>query len=146
MSACGTNINTNITIIDLTNNSNSTVLNINTANTNSNVSNVNFNHGNANLNSNTNSNQVSSTITIIFSGFTPSTLTVKVGSVVTWNNTSGSAVQVASDPHPTHTDLPDLNSGSLANGQTYSYTFNKIGTWGYHNHLDPTEKGTVVVE
>jgi plastocyanin len=80
-------------------------------------------------------------------GFSPTTITVKVGDSVTWTNNSSSTVQVSSDPHPTHTDFPPLNSvGAIAPGSSKSFTFTKSGTFGYHNHLNPSDKGEVIVK
>lgn len=81
------------------------------------------------------------------SGFTPKTVTVKLGDTVTWTNKSGKAMWVASAPHPVHTDLPGFDQlKSVGKGDTYSYTFTKVGSWKYHNHLGPTDTGTVVVK
>jgi len=77
--------------------------------------------------------------------FSPDTLNVKVGTTVTWTNEDIAQHQVASDPHPTHTDLPGLVSDLILQGQSYSFTFTKVGTFGYHCHLHPSMKGTVVV-
>ena len=78
--------------------------------------------------------------------FDPPSVTVKSGDTVTWINEDTTPHIVASDPHPTHTDLPGLESSSLSQGQSYSFTFVKTGTFGYHCHLHPTMKGTVIVE
>lgn len=80
------------------------------------------------------------------SAFDPSSVTVKSGDTVTWVNEDSTQHLVASDPHPTHTDLPGLQSGSLSQGQSYTFTFVKVGTFGYHCHLHPSMKGTVVVQ
>jgi len=143
LSACGAPTNTNSITIDLTSNSNASVVNSNLVVINSNI---NAAVSNSNQSANLNSASNSVAIEILPFGFSPKSKTVKADTVVTWQNSSGTTVQIASDPHPTHTDLQDLNSGSLADGQAYSYTFKKLGTWGYHNHLNPTEKGEVVVE
>lgn len=78
--------------------------------------------------------------------FSPATLTVKVGTTVTWTNQDSAPHQIASDPHPQHTGLPGLFSDSLGKGQSYSFTFDKAGTLGYHCHLHPNMKGTIIVE
>lgn len=80
-------------------------------------------------------------------GFSPNTVTVKKGMVVKFTNKSGSQMEVASNPHPTHTDYPGFDQWkSLFKGQdVYPFSFDKVGTWGYHNHMKPTDKGTVVV-
>jgi plastocyanin len=81
-------------------------------------------------------------------GFLPATIKVKKGTTVTWTNQDASPHRVASDPHPTHEGLPGLDSGEpLAKGDTYSFTFEKTGTFTYHDHLNPmTLQATVVIE
>jgi len=78
--------------------------------------------------------------------FNPSELTIKAGTTVTWVNQDSAPHMVASDPHPAHTDLPGLVSGTLAQGQTYSFTFDKPGTFGYHCHIHPSMTGRIIVE
>lgn len=85
-------------------------------------------------------------ITLTASGFSPANLTVKVGTKVTFVNSSGSSATVDSDPHPAHTSFPALNLGSFKDGDTLSFTFDRAGTYGYHNHLKATQKGTVIVQ
>lgn len=79
-------------------------------------------------------------------GFQPHSITIKVGQTVTWTNKSSDDLWVASNPHPTHTDYPGFDElKSMPTGQTYSFTFTKVGNWGYHNHLNPSQQGVVVV-
>ena len=79
--------------------------------------------------------------------FSPATLTVKKGTKVTWTNSGSAKVWIASDPHPVHNGYPGLDSGTdLRTGESFSFTFDKAGSWGYHNHFNPTIKGTVIVE
>ncbi len=85
-------------------------------------------------------------VTVTESGFSPETLTVKTGTEVTWVNNGGAAVQIASSPHPTHTDYPPLNLGVVQDGESVSLVFDQAGTYKYHNHLNPSQKGTLVVE
>ncbi len=101
---------------------------------------------NVNAESPSNTNAAAVSVALTATGYAPPSVTVKVGQVVTWTNTSGSSATVSSDPHPTHTDLPELDSPTLGNGDSYSFTFTKVGTWGYHNHLDPSVEGTVIVQ
>lgn len=77
-------------------------------------------------------------------GFSPKTLSIKKGDTVTFTNETQNSMSVASDPHPTHTDL----SGFDQKGQlgAYSYTFTTTGTWGYHNHRNASHTGTIVVQ
>ncbi|HYK08971.1 MAG TPA: cupredoxin domain-containing protein [Candidatus Eisenbacteria bacterium] len=85
-------------------------------------------------------------VTLTQNGFSPSVVTIKVGQTVTWTNKSGATATVNSDPHPTHTAYPPLNLGSFTDGGTLSLTFTKAGTYGYHNHFNPGEKGTIIVQ
>ena len=85
-------------------------------------------------------------VTLTADGFSPSTITVKTGTKVTWTNKTGGPATVDSDPHPVHTLWPFLNLGTFANGSTVSVTFDKAGTYTYHNHLNSSQKGTVVVQ
>ncbi|MDD1656227.1 MAG: cupredoxin domain-containing protein [Methanomicrobiales archaeon] len=78
--------------------------------------------------------------------FEPASLTISAGTTVIWTNEDSAPHQVASDPHPAHTDLPELVSDTLSSGDSYRFTFVKTGTYGYHCHLHPTMKGTIVVE
>ncbi len=143
--ACGTtNSNVNTVVVPLTN--------TNAGNTNSSV-NVNQQvvsntNTSANINvpaANSNTSQTES-VSITSQGFSPQSVTVKAGTIVTWTNNSLGTARVASDPHPTHTDLPGLDSGILNPGASYSFTFIQIGRWGYHDHLSPSVTGTVIVE
>ena len=85
-------------------------------------------------------------VTYSDSGFAPNTTMVKVGMTVTFVNESSGQMWVASDPHPAHTILPGFDElAGTAKGGTYEYTFAKVGTWGFHNHMNPGAKGTVVV-
>jgi len=79
-------------------------------------------------------------------GFIPKELTVNTGTKVTFRNVSGQTIAVASDPHPQHTSYPPLNLGQVVNGNTVSLVFDKSGTYNYHNHLNPSQKGTIVVQ
>lgn len=81
------------------------------------------------------------------SGFSPATITVKKGTTVKFVDKSGVPMSIASNPHPTHTDYPGFDQGkSDAKGkEDYSFTFDKVGTWGFHDHLRPSNGGTVVV-
>ena len=103
---------------------------------------------NTTSNSSSSNTEQSSGATITYSdnGFSPSTLTVKAGTTVTIKNTSSGDMQLASNPHPTHTDDPELNVGLVQSGQSMTFTVNTKGTHGYHNHLNPSDTGTIIVE
>lgn len=85
-------------------------------------------------------------ITLTPDGFSPSTLTIKAGTLVRWVNKSGQLGDVDSDPHPTHTSYPPMNFGTFSDGSSVELVFDKPGTYHYHNHLNPSQHGTVVVQ
>lgn len=91
-------------------------------------------------------NQAQNTVTLTTSGFAPATLTVKVGDTVTWSNKSGMTATINSNPHPVHTDYSPLNLGQFSDGSSVTLSFPKAGTYGYHNHLNPGETGTIIVQ
>lgn len=86
------------------------------------------------------------TVTLTGSGFNPKTITIQAGETVVWKNESGQEATVNSDPHPIHTDYPPLNLGQFKNGGSLQLSFPKQGRYGYHNHLNPSQTGTVVVQ
>ncbi|MEX0933892.1 MAG: hypothetical protein WD003_01350 [Candidatus Paceibacterota bacterium] len=90
-------------------------------------------------------------------GFSPSPLTIKKGDTVTFENESGPLMWVASAQHPTHTVYPEKTSSDclgssfdqcegVGAGRGWSFTFNEVGEWGYHNHLRASHWGRIVVE
>lgn len=88
----------------------------------------------------------SETITLTQDGFKPNSLAVKSGTRVIWLNKSGKTGTVNSEPHPAHTLYPVLQLGSFEDGSSVQTVFDKTGTYTYHNHLNPSQKGTVIVE
>lgn len=85
-------------------------------------------------------------VTYTESGFAPTTVTVKKGTTVTFVNSSTGGMWVASDVHPTHQLLPGFDQlKSVAKNGMYEYSFEKVGTWKYHNHMKPTDFGGVTV-
>lgn len=89
------------------------------------------------------------TVTITDQGFEPQTVTVKSGGTITWTNNSSKNVQVGSAVHPTHEVNRELTGGKfvvdLNPGQSETVTVTKAGNWKYHNHLSPSQTGTVIV-
>lgn len=99
------------------------------------------------------------TATVTFNGdaFSPSTVTIAKGGTVTFTSTGGD-MWVASNPHPAHSGYsgttvqqhcPDTTGTAFdqcAPGTSYSMTFQKVGTWGYHDHLNHGLTGTVIVQ
>ncbi|MBI2031391.1 MAG: cupredoxin domain-containing protein [Candidatus Levybacteria bacterium] len=86
------------------------------------------------------------TINATDSGFEPNKVTIKTGTRVLWTSSSDKTVAIASDDHPTHQKYPPLNLGGFEKGSSVQLVFDKPGTYTYHDHLNPNNKGTVVVE
>ena len=99
--------------------------------------------------------QQSNTATYTGSGYSPAMITIKKGQTVTWKNESSSKMWTASAMHPTHSLYPTSGGclGStfdacmgIASGGTWSFKFDIVGTWKYHNHMDSSHMGTIIVE
>lgn len=88
---------------------------------------------------------VAATITYTSKGFEPNNITVKSGDKIKIVNDSGNQLEFSSDPHPTHTNNPELNAGDTANGQSTTITLTKAGKWGFHNHYNQSDHGFVTV-
>ncbi|MBI2591936.1 cupredoxin domain-containing protein [Candidatus Saccharibacteria bacterium] len=91
------------------------------------------------------SETATTTITYNGSSFSPNQATVKKGDTVVFKNDSSQAIQIQSNPHPIHSDMPELNIGLIEAGQSQSITLSSIGSWGYHNHLNPTQTATIII-
>lgn len=91
----------------------------------------------------TNSPQAANAVVIQDYKFSPSPITVKKGTTVTWTNQDTARHSVEMDkgqPAGGPTDSP-----LFGKGETYSFTFNTVGTFNYHCSPHPYMKGTVVV-
>jgi plastocyanin len=87
------------------------------------------------------------TVTIRAGGvMSPSPITIAVGQRVTFVNANSTGHQISSDPHPSHTDCPELQLTFLSPGQSgSSAVFTRAVTCGYHDHLNPSLVGRVIV-
>lgn len=94
----------------------------------------------------TESAEFGAVITYNNDGFSPATFTVRSGQKIKILNETESTIEFASDPHPTHTINPEMNSGDIEPGQTKDITVTKKGEWGFHNHFNPSMRGTMTVE
>ncbi|PSG99512.1 MAG: hypothetical protein BRC29_05345 [Nanohaloarchaea archaeon SW_7_43_1] len=105
--------------------------------------------------------EYSDTRTIYFtgSGFEPADLTIRQGETVTWISNASASMWVGSNEHPTHTNYDDSTRrehcengdpmvqafDQCSTGDRYSFTFEKTGEWGYHNHQPYVGGGTITV-
>lgn len=101
------------------------------------------------------------TVKMQASKFEPSSLIIKQGDDVLFINDSDTDQWPASNIHPIHSDYPGsgiekcntADAGKifdackvLKKGESFTFTFNEKGTWKYHNHVNPSFTGTIVVE
>jgi plastocyanin len=91
------------------------------------------------------------TITITSSGVTPKNLVVSPGTQVTFVNNSLASHDMYSNPHPEHTDCPEINSvGHITPGQSkQTGNLNTVRICGYHDHMlfsDTSLQGTITIQ
>ena len=78
----------------------------------------------------------SATITITSSGVSPQTVTISAGGQVTFVNHDSRNHNMQSDPHPEHTDCPELGAFLVPGQSGISSNLNTPKTCGYHDHDD----------
>lgn len=71
--------------------------------------------------------------------FAPDTLTVSVGDEVTWTDIDGI-------DHTVTADDGAFDSGTLGDGEDFSFTFDEAGEFTYHCEIHSSMTGTVTVE
>ncbi len=92
----------------------------------------------------------SSTVIYDDEGFTPKIITVAKGTTVNFDNKTNIPMWVASDPHPDHTEYPELDAINVTGDypepkNDFRFTFDMVGTWTYHSHTFPDHTATVIV-
>lgn len=95
------------------------------------------------------------------SGYSPATLKIKKGSFVEFKNVGSNLMWTASAVHPTHKVYPGsgiemCGTNTLVAifdacqaykaGELWEFKFDNQGIWKYHNHLQPSHFGTIIVE
>ena len=92
----------------------------------------------------TGGNPATATITIGANGsVSPSSVTIAPGGRVTFVNNNNQAHDMSSDPHPEHTQCPEINQvGFLTAGQSRTTgNLNTARTCGFHDHNLPSNTG-----
>lgn len=86
------------------------------------------------------------TISYTDDGFEPADKTITVGQTIAFVNNSSTSMWVASDDHPTHTEHPEFDSKQgVGPGETYEFTFDEVGEWTYHDHLNSSAGGVITI-
>lgn len=86
------------------------------------------------------------TIRMTEDGFVPDTMMVHQGTKIRFLNVDMLAHWPASDLHPSHTLYAEFDPHMpIDSSKEWDFTFEKIGTWGMHDHLAPYIIGTITV-
>lgn len=86
------------------------------------------------------------TIKMTSDGFVPDHIKIKKGTKVIFSNTDAFYHWPASDLHPSHAVYSDFDPRkTIEPGQAWSFVFDKIGTWGMHDHISPYMIGEIIV-
>jgi hypothetical protein len=91
------------------------------------------------------------TITIANDAVSPKNIVVARGSQVTFINNDNKSHEMFSDPHPEHTDCPEINqAGFISPGQRLQTgNLNTVRTCGFHDHNEPSVtglQGTITIQ
>lgn len=78
------------------------------------------------------------TVRIAGFAFNPATRGAKVGDSVTWTNKDGTTHTVTADDGA-------FDAGNLASGKSFSFTFDRAGTFAYHCKIHQSMTGKVTV-
>ena len=86
-------------------------------------------------------------VTLSSDGFEPENITINRGDTVKFTTTLDKQFWPASNLHPSHTVYPEFDPRRpLEPNETWSFRFDEVGEWRYHDHLFSSHKGTIVVE
>lgn len=80
------------------------------------------------------------TVTIQNFAFGPDTIIISKGDTVNWINQDAAPHKVTSDSGN------ELDSPSIAKGQSFSHTFSQAGEYDYHCGLHPNMKAKIIVQ
>ena len=101
------------------------------------------------------------TVTYTDNGFSPKEVRIKKGQSVMWMNSASRTMWPATNRHPTHTAYPGSSiqqceterantlfdaCKEIVTGGTYLFTFNEVGEWRYHDHVNAAKTGVIIVE
>lgn len=106
---------------------------------------------------------VRKTVKIIYtdSGYSSSDAVINKDDVIVFENKSSRDFWPASAIHPTHKVYPGSDISKcgtveetnifdacrpISSGSSYAFIFNQLGSWKYHDHLNPSLTGTITVQ
>lgn len=76
--------------------------------------------------------------------FSPATLTIEVGDIVTWTNFDGAPHTASSTAVPS--GAATFDSGNLSNGGSYSFTFTTAGDYAYWCDFHANMEASITVD
>lgn len=80
-------------------------------------------------------------------GFNPRDVRIARGTTVTFTTTRNNKFWPASNAHPSHTMYPEFDPQiPIDPGGSWSFTFDRAGEWGFHDHIRSYFTGTIYVE
>ena len=86
------------------------------------------------------------TIIMKADNFEPLNITIKKNTKVIFKNEDNVARWPASNLHPTHGIYPEFDPQEpVIAGDEWSFVFDKVGNWKYHDHLIPSIRGEIKV-
>lgn len=86
------------------------------------------------------------TVVMKVNTFEPKTLTIQKGTKVIFKNEDTQDHWPASAIHPAHQIYPQFDpKQNIKPGDEWSFVFEKVGNWKYHDHLNPSTTGEIRV-
>lgn len=80
-------------------------------------------------------------------GFVPQSIRIQEGTTVTFTTTRKNEFWPASNPHPSHFIYSGFDPREpIQPGNSWSYTFERVGVHGYHDHIRSYFTGIIYVE
>jgi|AntRauTorckE6833_2_1112554.scaffolds.fasta_scaffold39978_1 plastocyanin len=92
-------------------------------------------------------NDVAVVVAYTNKGFSPNFVEINQGDTVEFINQSNRPMWVASNNHPAHDILSTFDQFSVSGfGDSWQYTFDRKGEWEYHDHVNASVEGIVMVK
>lgn len=92
-------------------------------------------------------NSLDVSIILTDKGFEPRDVRISKGTRVSFRTDRTEPFWPASDAHPTHSIYPEFDAKKpVSVSSTWSFVFQKVGAWGYHDHLRSYFNGTIYVD
>lgn len=88
------------------------------------------------------------TITVIMNedDYVPGTITVQKGATIRFKNLTSVPRWPASNLHPSHLLYPEFDPTTpVMPNASWDFIAEKVGTWGYHDHLAPYITGDLII-